>query len=467
MSQKGIGVADSARTADSDRLIGNRRAGSTAHFVRIQLYVAFAAADLAALVLAFALPTFFREGPRPWYAILGVTAPIYVWAAVNTGAFSITALRSSRKGIASALQALLFALGALLLISYFFRIEQRLPRLTILATMTAAACLIVLARLLIGRLLTRRSRRAVTAEMFLRDGVGIDAPAGMLLVDTRDCRLTPDLRDPQMMNDFAALIRGMDRVVIACAPDDRKKWAMMLKGANMRGEVLANDFDAIGAIGIDSVEDHTTLVVSTGPLLLHQRVTKRAFDLAFAIPVLVIIAPILIAVAIAIKLDSRGPVLFKQRRVGRGNAFFNILKFRSMHVDLTDEHGRVSASRDDRRITRVGRFIRRTSIDELPQLLNVVLGSMSVVGPRPHALGSLAGEHLFWEIDERYWHRHALKPGITGLAQVRGFRGATHHRHDLTRRLQADLEYIADWSIWRDLSIILSTLRMTSHQNAY
>ena len=453
--------------ADSEQLSGNRRAGSAAHVVRIQLYLAFAAADLTALVLAFAMPTLFREGTSPWYAILGVAVPIYIWAAVNTGGFSIHALRSSRKGIQGALQALLFTLIALLLISYFFRIEQRLPRLTILATMTAAACLIVLARLLIGRLLARGARRSITAEMFLRDGVAIDAPSGMLVIDTRDCALTPDLRDPQMMNNFAALIRGMDRVVIACAPNDRKKWAMMLKGANMRGEVLADDFDSIGAIGIDCVEDHTTLVVSTGPLLLHQRFTKRTFDLVFSIPVLIIIAPILMGVAIAIKLDSRGPVLFKQRRVGRGNAFFYILKFRSMHVDLADEHGAVSASRDDRRITRVGRFIRRTSIDELPQLLNVVLGSMSVVGPRPHALGSLAGDHLFWEIDERYWHRHALKPGITGLAQVRGFRGATHHRQDLTRRLQADLEYIANWSIWQDVSIIVSTLRMTSHQNAY
>jgi len=270
-----------------------------------------------------------------------------------------------------------------------------------------------------------------------------------------------------MMNLFARLIRGMDRVVIACAPSERKKWAMMLKGANMRGEVLADDFDSIGAIGMGKIEDHTTLVVSTGPLLLQQRVTKRTFDLAFVIPVLIIIAPVLVLVAIAIKLDSHGPVLFRQRRVGRGNAFFNILKFRSMHVDLTDADGNVSASRDDSRITRVGRFIRRTSIDELPQLINVVLGSMSVVGPRPHALGSLAGEHLFWEIDEHYWHRHTLKPGITGLAQVRGFRGATHHRNDLTQRLQADLEYIANWSIWQDVAIIVSTLRMTTHSNAY
>lgn len=92
---------------------------------------------------------------------------------------------------------------------------------------------------------------------------------------------------------------------------------------------------------------------------------------------------------------------------------------------------------------------------------------MSLVGPRPHALGSLAGEHLFWDVDERYWQRHALKPGITGLAQVRGFRGATHHRDDLSNRLQADLEYAADWSAWRDMSVLVNTLRVIVHKNTY
>ena len=118
-------------------------------------------------------------------------------------------------------------------------------------------------------------------------------------------------------------------------------------------------------------------------------------------------------------------------------------------------------------MTRVGRFIRATSLDELPQLFNVLAGDMSLVGPRPHALGSLAGLELFWDVDQRYWHRHALKPGITGLAQVRGFRGATLQRDDLVNRLQADLEYFEGWSIWRDIGIMLATFRVVVHRNAY
>ncbi|RYF09251.1 MAG: sugar transferase, partial [Oxalobacteraceae bacterium] len=211
----------------------------------------------------------------------------------------------------------------------------------------------------------------------------------------------------------------------------------------------------------------STLVVAAGPLSARNRMIKRAFDLVVAVPALVFALPLLILVAAAIKADSSGPVFFKQKRVGRGNALFEVFKFRSMRVDASDAVGSVSATRSDDRVTRVGRIIRATSVDELPQLLNVLFGSMSIVGPRPHALGSLAGQQLFWEVDERYWHRHTLKPGITGLAQVRGFRGATHDQNDLTQRLQADLEYILGWSILRDFAIFLSTARVIVHRNAF
>src|SRR3546814_20726473 len=117
-----------------------------------------------------------------------------------------------------------------------------------------------------------------------------------------------------------------------------------------------------------------------------------------------------------------------------------------MRVEATDATGTRSASRDDDRITRVGRFIQKTSIDELPQLFNVLLGEMSLVGPRPHALGSTAGNELFWRVDRQYWHRHALKPGITGLAQIRGFRGATNTKRHIVKRLASALEYPRGWS---------------------
>jgi lipopolysaccharide/colanic/teichoic acid biosynthesis glycosyltransferase len=207
--------------------------------------------------------------------------------------------------------------------------------------------------------------------------------------------------------------------------------------------------------------------VASGPLDLRSRALKRAMDLSLTIPAIIFLSPLLVLVALSIKLESKGPVLFRQQRMGRGNRLFSVLKFRSMHVADSDTDGSQSVSRGDRRVTRVGRFIRATSIDELPQLFNVLHGDMSLVGPRPHALGSLAGVERFWEVDQRYWHRHSLKPGITGLAQVRGLRGATHEREDLVRRLQADLEYLNEWTLWRDIAIVAATVRVLVHPNAF
>jgi lipopolysaccharide/colanic/teichoic acid biosynthesis glycosyltransferase len=138
-----------------------------------------------------------------------------------------------------------------------------------------------------------------------------------------------------------------------------------------------------------------------------------------------------------------------------------------MYHDRSDQAGGKSTCKWDDRITPVGRVIRRTSIDELPQLINVLLGEMSMVGPRPHALGSTAGNALFWQASEQYWLRHALKPGITGLAQIRGYRGATQSVEDLDRRVRCDLEYLADWSLWKDVIILLKTFRVVIHKNAY
>ncbi|MBN8814142.1 MAG: sugar transferase [Sphingomonas sp.] len=204
-----------------------------------------------------------------------------------------------------------------------------------------------------------------------------------------------------------------------------------------------------------------------GPLSLASRVQKRAFDLALTIPALILIAPLLLVVAIAIRLDSKGPALFAQTRIGRNNQPFKIFKFRSMYMAQTDANGTVSASRNDSRITRVGKFIRATSIDELPQLFNVLIGNMSLVGPRPHATASTAGDQLFWEVSHHYWMRHASKPGITGLAQIRGFRGSTEKREDLEGRLRCDLEYLQNWTFWGDLVILLATVKVLKHQNAF
>ena len=244
-------------------------------------------------------------------------------------------------------------------------------------------------------------------------------------------------------------------------------WALALKGADVDGEVIAPELDEVGALGVKSFGETSTLLVAKSPLGRVDRALKRSLDLFLAIAALPVLLPVMLGVAIAVRLDSPGPILFRQKRLGLGNRIFEMYKFRSMYAEQSDSLGSVSATRADGRVTRVGRFIRATSLDELPQVFNVLLGDMSIVGPRPHPILCKAEDRLFWDIDVAYWHRHAVKPGITGLAQVRGLRGATEQAIQFTNRLQSDLEYLEGWTILRDVAIILATFRVLIHRNAF
>ena len=180
------------------------------------------------------------------------------------------------------------------------------------------------------------------------------------------------------------------------------------------------------------------------------------------------LSPVLAAIALAIKLDSKGPVFFKQRRFGFNNELIEVYKFRSMYAELTDHNAERLATRDDPRITRVGRFIRRTSLDELPQLLNVLNGTLSLVGPRPHATKAKAANQLYFDIVDGYFARHKVKPGITGWAQINGWRGETDTRDKILKRVEHDLYYIENWSLAFDLYILARTpMALFKGENAY
>jgi len=182
--------------------------------------------------------------------------------------------------------------------------------------------------------------------------------------------------------------------------------------------------------------------------------SKRILDAAFASIALAAIAPVLLLVAIAIKIDSRGPVFFRQRRYGQNNEVFRIFKFRTMNV--VEDGAHIEQARvGDVRITRLGRILRATSIDELPQLINVLMGHMSLVGPRPHAL---AHEERFERERDLFSRRRRVLPGLTGWAQVNGFRGETRTQEQLRKRMEYDLYYIDNWSIWFDIEIIARTV---------
>jgi polysaccharide biosynthesis protein PslA len=262
-------------------------------------------------------------------------------------------------------------------------------------------------------------------------------------------------------------VGSADRVVVVTTDQNYAAWASVLKGLNRRGEIITSQDDDLGIIGFDEFDGIRTLVVATGPLGLKNRALKRLFDLSVASLALSILWPVMMIVAIVIRYESRGPAVFVQERVGRDNRLFKMYKFRSMTFDQSDLTASQLTLRDDPRVTRVGAFIRRTSLDELPQLLNVMLGNMSIVGPRPHALAAKAADELYWDIDSRYRHRHSTKPGLTGLAQVRGFRGNTERHEDLTNRLTADLEYLNNWTLWSDIRILLQTVFVLRHSNAF
>lgn len=200
------------------------------------------------------------------------------------------------------------------------------------------------------------------------------------------------------------------------------------------------------------------------PLTLLQRMQKRALDLITSGLGLIFLAPLLALIAIAVKLDSPGPVLFRQRRKGFNGREFQIYKFRSMSV-MEDGNQIRQAKKDDSRVTRVGRFIRATSLDELPQLLNVFRGDMSLIGPRPHAI---AHDNHYDKLIGDYSLRRHMKPGLTGWAQIHGHRGETPTTAHMSARVEHDLWYIANWSIWLDLWIMLRTAReLLSNRNVY
>ena len=197
-------------------------------------------------------------------------------------------------------------------------------------------------------------------------------------------------------------------------------------------------------------------------------VVKAVFDRVVGLALTALLAPVMLAVAAGVKLSSPGPVLFRQERFGFNNEKIRIYKFRSLYVDHCDRGACRQVTRDDPRVTPFGRFIRRTSLDELPQLFNVLKGELSLVGPRPHVVNATVAGQAYEEIVDGYFARHRVKPGLTGWAQINGWRGETDTMEKIQRRVDYDLDYIENWSIWFDLRILaLTPFALASGRNAY
>jgi Undecaprenyl-phosphate glucose phosphotransferase len=222
--------------------------------------------------------------------------------------------------------------------------------------------------------------------------------------------------------------------------------------------------ELLGSARLGEIGTLMTIQMLRPPLSAIDLALKRAFDIASASAGLLLLSPLLLVISMAIKLDSRGPVLFRQTRHGYNNDTIRVLKFRTMTV-TEDGHACKQATKNDSRVTGIGRMLRRTNVDELPQLINVLLGEMSIVGPRPHpvALNKIYQQHI-----SPLSRRHNVKPGITGWAQVNGFRGETDTLEKMQRRFECDLYYIDNWSFLLDVKIILMTLfSRSAYMNAY
>ena len=437
---------------------------------RLQSYLAIMLGDIVMLLLSFLFGGYLylgSNGVQSGFLLGQLVLPAFLTVALYNGAYSLQALLRPNNGAARAMGALLLSSAVVTFIAFYTKSSREFSRVGFTLGVLIAGLAIPWLRLQMRAFVAWRCGRRIINELVIDDGgPPLDLPDARHANAAR-LGLSPDSADPIALDRIGSLLRNFDKVIITCTPERRAAWAMICKGTAISGEVIDDTIVELGAKGAREAGGHGLLLVSIGPLGLRARAMKRAFDIAVSAGVIVVLSPLLVVVAVAIMVSDGGPALFVQRRVGRGNTFFDVMKFRSMTVSRTDSDGVVSTTRHDARITRLGAFIRRTSIDELPQLFNVLRGNMSIVGPRPHAIGSHAGDKLFWEVDSRYWLRHALKPGMTGLAQVRGLRGATDHESDLAQRLNADLEYLNGWSIWRDIAILLATLRVVIHNKAY
>ncbi|WP_254798542.1 exopolysaccharide biosynthesis polyprenyl glycosylphosphotransferase [Sphingobium sp. AS12] len=438
--------------------------------IRVTTYFLQMTLDILVLIASFNFASFLRFGhlargdSRDWILLL---VPVFLLIGFYSNLYTLDSMRSLRLSMKRLTAAVAWALAIVIFGFFATKSTDTVSRLLFFSGALISITFLLLIRIPIYLLVDRVIGKRFLRKLFIIDGTASREIEGYDVITCANLGLKLDLHDPIVLHALSGRVKEYDRVLVDCPVEDREKWSLFLQAAGCIGSLLIPELRSVVSDHTKFEIESTSIRVSAGPLDLRSRAVKRIFDLSLALAICVLIAPLLLAVAIAIKLDTKGPVLFKQIRMGRGNRLFYVYKFRSMRDDSADMNGMRSASKDDDRITRVGRFIRATSIDELPQLFNVLIGNMSMVGPRPHALGSKAGEDLFWQIDVRYWLRHSAKPGITGLAQVRGFRGATDTRHDLTERLRYDLEYLRNWSMFRDIAILMATFGVVMHKNAY
>jgi undecaprenyl-phosphate galactose phosphotransferase/putative colanic acid biosynthesis UDP-glucose lipid carrier transferase len=455
----------------------------------------FALADVAIIVAAGALGGVLYQsvlgsgiGDAGVYAGLGLVASLaYVLAAHCLGLYWLNQLLEPEHDSGRICASWGLAILILAVILFLFKSGAEASRGSILCLFVLGAIGLILSRLVTKRWLRAslvtgaiRGRRAVVIGMqgelaqFARQDLlvrfGLEEVERIVLPRNEAARLSPAMLKLEADTVMRRLREAAaEEIVLALSwshPQDIELLLDRLRVIPLPVRLLPDlAMSTVLRRQTSSMPQRLYMVeVQRTPLSALERLAKRLLDVAVAVISLVLLAPLLILAAAAIKLESRGPVIFRQRRHGFNGKSFMIYKLRSMKV-LEDGATVVQATEKDPRVTRVGRVLRQTSIDELPQLLNVLQGHMSIVGPRPHAL---AHDYEYGKMIANYAFRHHVKPGITGWAQVQGYRGGTPRLELMERRIALDLWYIDNWSLVLDINIMLRTsFELIRSRNAY
>ncbi|MBL8772700.1 MAG: exopolysaccharide biosynthesis polyprenyl glycosylphosphotransferase [Phenylobacterium sp.] len=433
----------------------------------------FQAGDVAALMAASSVATLLTRLPE----VMWLGAPMLaLFLLVATGAYSMNARERARRRFGRLLLAAAAAGGGAGALYAAF--DPAFPMIACTIWVAAAAtalCVSHIAWRAVVRTLRRKGH--ITPNLIIVGGTSAAQRLIRRALRTRDVnilgifddrrdRVGPEVAGVPVLGKTADLIDHrilpfVDRIVITVPPKASGRIAELLERLapipNPISLLLDDADDETEAQAVGRVADFDLAHISGTPEKSGYLAAKRVLDLTLSVMGLIALAPLMLAVAVAIKLDSPGPVFFRQRRHGYMNEEFLVWKFRSMRVEATDHKAARQVTADDDRVTRVGRFIRKTSLDELPQIFNIITGEMSIVGPRPHAIGMLSGGAEASKLVETYAHRHRIKPGLTGWAAVNGSRGPVDTPEDVRRRVALDLEYVERRSFWLDVAIILRT----------
>jgi Undecaprenyl-phosphate glucose phosphotransferase len=384
--------------------------------------------------------------------------------------FSFERLRATASIGGSSARRVFLLFAVILIFGFLTRSLDSVPRTWLIAWSAAILVLTLGARLALGRFLGKLERRgllrenvAIVGNMAAADGLlahlhrtkppGMDV-IGLFETSPGHLDLLVNIGQTGILDTIVVALPEQDVAEILRVTDEIKALDVKIVLCPYQGDLplpLPRDRDLAGA---------PTWLLASRPIRRWGVVLKTVEDKLIGFLLLLLVLPLVLLAALAIRLESPGPILFRQKRHGWNNTEFDVLKFRTMWSSAAPQGGdggRQTQGRNDARITRVGRVLRRTSIDELPQLINVLRGDMSLVGPRPHPVVMRTGDRLGREIVAEYAHRHRVKPGITGWAQVNGLRGATRSEDQVRKRVAHDIEYIENWSILFDLKILVLT----------